>query len=83
MKLTFFSIANKNITDFISKGWEQGVIGMKKGGKRLIAIPSALAYGEKVGNAVIILSLILSTMVLAEYILTGYFGEVTATRSFW
>ena len=30
------------------KGWEQGVIGMKKGGKRLIAIPSFLAYGEKV-----------------------------------
>lgn len=34
----------------LSKGWEQGVIGMKKGGKRLIAIPSALAYGEKVKN---------------------------------
>lgn len=32
----------------LCKGWEQGVIGMKKGGKRLIAIPSALAYGEKV-----------------------------------
>ncbi|XP_066020866.1 FK506-binding protein 15-like isoform X2 [Pocillopora verrucosa] len=31
----------------VIKGWEQGVIGMKKGGKRLIAIPSALAYGEK------------------------------------
>lgn len=35
---------------FFGKGWEQGVIGMKKGGKRLIAIPSALAYGEKVRN---------------------------------
>jgi len=34
----------------VSKGWEQGVIGMKKGGKRLIAIPSALAYGEKVNK---------------------------------
>ena len=32
----------------LRKGWEQGVIGMKKGGKRLIAIPSTLAYGEKV-----------------------------------
>ncbi|KAJ7334499.1 FK506-binding protein 15 [Desmophyllum pertusum] len=31
----------------VIKGWEQGVIGMKKGGKRLIAIPSTLAYGEK------------------------------------
>lgn len=30
------------------------MIGMKKGGKRLIAIPSLLAYGEKVhvGNAI-------------------------------
>ncbi|XP_068729870.1 FK506-binding protein 15-like [Montipora capricornis] len=31
----------------VIKGWEQGVIGMKKGSKRLIAIPSPLAYGEK------------------------------------
>lgn len=37
-------------SSFFGKGWEQGVIGMKKGGKRLIAIPSALAYGEKVRN---------------------------------
>lgn len=36
------------IAFFLTKGWEQGVIGMKKGGKRLIAIPSPLAYGEKV-----------------------------------
>lgn len=36
----------------VFKGWEQGVIGMKKGGKRLIAIPSALAYGEKVNKTI-------------------------------
>ena len=35
-------------SSWIKKGWDQGVLGMKKGGKRLIAIPSPLAYGEKV-----------------------------------
>ena len=31
------------------QGWDQGVIGMMKGSRRLIGIPSTLAYGEKVG----------------------------------
>ncbi len=31
----------------VIKGWEQGVIGMKVGGRRILEIPSALAYGSK------------------------------------
>lgn len=31
----------------LSQGWEEGMLGMKKGGRRLIIIPPNLAYGSK------------------------------------
>jgi FKBP-type peptidyl-prolyl cis-trans isomerase len=37
----------------VIKGWDQGVVGMKVGGKRKLTIPSSLGYGASGAGSVI------------------------------
>lgn len=37
---------------YVIPGWEQGLMGMKVGGKRLLIIPADMAYGDKANGPI-------------------------------
>lgn len=57
----FDASANHGTTGFtfnlgagqVIKGWDQGIVGMKEGGKRRLVIPASLAYGSQSVGSVI------------------------------
>lgn len=76
----------------VIKGWQQGVPGMKVGGKRRLTVPAALAYGEKgyvdrrngkqviPGNADLVFEIDLKNILVVEDLKVGDGAECTSAQ---
>lgn len=67
-------------TGRVIKGWELGVIGMKKGGKRTLLIPARLAYGERASPKIPANSTLIFDIEAVDLIVTEV-SNVTSTAT--
>ena len=62
----------------VIKGWDQGVVGMRVGGKRTLIIPANLAYGERARPNIAANSNLLFDVEIINIIATGEPGQVSS-----
>ena len=62
----------------VIKGWDQGVVGMRIGGKRTLIIPANLAYGERARPNIAANSNLMFDVEIINIIATGEPGQVSS-----
>ena len=62
----------------VIKGWDQGVVGMRVGGKRTLIIPANLAYGERARPNIAANSNLLFDVEIINIIATGEPGQISS-----
>ena len=61
----------------VIKGWDQGVVGMRIGGKRTLIIPANLAYGERTRPNIAANSNLMFDVEIINIIATGEPGQIS------
>ena len=65
----------------VIKGWDQGVVGMRVGGKRTLIIPANLAYGERARPNIAANSNLLFDVEIINIIPTGEPGQISSAST--